>query len=230
MIARTPAPPYYAVIFSSVRTAVENGYNEMSEKMIRLASEQEGFLGMESVRDKLGITISYWKDQESIINWKENPDHSIARSRGRSEWYESFRTRIARVERDYEFLKDSPVLLRSLRPKLNEGTFVFCTLGDVSGLDLCDILFQFREEEGTTVVLRKEQAVGRGMNYSYEASWITMDLHSGLEETGLTALLSGALSEAGISCNIVAAFNHDHLFVSKKDTERAMGIIEKLVF
>lgn len=103
MIAKTPSPPYYAVIFSSVRTEGDNGYSEMSHKMVELASTQEGFLGMESVRDGLGITVSYWRDLDAIKNWRENIEHSIARRKGRSDWYQSFKTRIARVERDYEF-------------------------------------------------------------------------------------------------------------------------------
>ncbi|MBE0650324.1 MAG: antibiotic biosynthesis monooxygenase [Bacteroidales bacterium] len=105
MIANTPDPPYYAVIFTSLRTPGDNGYNEMSGKMLALASQQEGFLGVESARNDLGITVSYWKDMESIRKWKENAEHKIARGKGRSEWYQSFKARIARVERDYEFEK-----------------------------------------------------------------------------------------------------------------------------
>ena len=103
MIAKTPKPPYYAVIFSSIRTDEDNGYNEMGTKMVELASKQEGFLGVESARDKLGITVSYWKDLASIKKWKEDAEHSVARKRGKSDWYQSFTTRIAKVERDYNF-------------------------------------------------------------------------------------------------------------------------------
>jgi heme-degrading monooxygenase HmoA len=106
MIAKTPSPPYYAVIFSSVRTEVDNGYSEMSDKMVGLASAQDGFLGMESARAGLGITVSYWRDLDSIRKWRENIEHSEARIKGRSDWYKSFRTRIAKVERDYGFEKD----------------------------------------------------------------------------------------------------------------------------
>ena len=105
MIAKTPNPPYYAVIFTSLRTENDMGYSAMSEKMIDLAALQDGFLGMESARDELGITVSYWKDLESIKKWRNNLDHSIAREKGRAEWYKSFKTRIALVERDYEFEK-----------------------------------------------------------------------------------------------------------------------------
>lgn len=106
MIAKTLSPPYYAVIFSSIRTPGDNGYNEMSDKMVKLASAQDGFLGVESARDNLGITVSYWRDLESIKNWRENFEHSVARMKGRSEWYKCFKTRIAKVERDYGFEKD----------------------------------------------------------------------------------------------------------------------------
>ena len=105
MIAKTPPPPYYAVIFSSLRTPVDEGYSEMDKTMIELASQQEGFLGIEFAKEKLGITVSYWKDQESIKKWKENAEHKIAQEKGKSEWYQSFKVRIARVERDYEFEK-----------------------------------------------------------------------------------------------------------------------------
>lgn len=106
MIAKTPPPPYYAVIFSSLRTKGNNGYSEMSEKMAELASKQDGFLGVESARESLGITVSYWRDLDSIKRWRENTDHMIARQKGRSDWYQAFKTRIARVERDYEFDRD----------------------------------------------------------------------------------------------------------------------------
>jgi heme-degrading monooxygenase HmoA len=106
LIAKTPQPPYYAVIFTSVRTAGDKGYSEMSDKMIELVARQEGFLGVESAREDIGITVSYWKDLESIKNWKMNAEHKIARDKGRFEWYKSFKTRIAKVERDYEFDKE----------------------------------------------------------------------------------------------------------------------------
>jgi heme-degrading monooxygenase HmoA len=105
MIAKTPRPPYYAVIFTSVRTNSEKGYSQMSDKMIELAAEQEGFLGVESARNELGITVSYWKDLDAIKNWRENAEHSIARELGRLEWYRHFKTRIALVEQDYDFEK-----------------------------------------------------------------------------------------------------------------------------
>jgi len=105
MIAKTPKPPYYAVIFSSVQTDKTSGYSDMADLMVELASQQKGFLGVESARNDLGITVSYWKDLESIKNWKQHSEHKIAQKKGRTDWYKHFKTRIAKVERDYEFEK-----------------------------------------------------------------------------------------------------------------------------
>lgn len=105
MIANTPPPPYYAVIFSSLRTDVEEGYAEMAQRMLDLAAEQPGYLGNERVRDGLGITISYWDSLEAIRRWKMNTDHLLAQKKGRSDWYSAYKTRICKVERDYGFEK-----------------------------------------------------------------------------------------------------------------------------
>ncbi len=101
MIAQTPKPPYYAVIFTSVRTDVDEAYAQMAGKMVQLAAEQPGFLGMESARDGLGITVSYWDSLEAIKNWKNNLEHLEAQKLGHEKWYSSFKTRISKVERDY---------------------------------------------------------------------------------------------------------------------------------
>ena len=106
MIASTPETPYYAVIFTSIKTTHSSDYSEMADLMVTLAQQQDGFLGIESARNELGITVSYWRDLESIKKWKENTKHSIAREKGRKEWYQAFKTRIALVERDYGFEKD----------------------------------------------------------------------------------------------------------------------------
>jgi heme-degrading monooxygenase HmoA len=106
MIADTPKPPYYAVIFSSFRTVIDDNYAEMADKMVELAKLQDGFLGIEFARNELGITVSYWRDLESIKRWKENTDHTIARNKGRKDWYSHYKTRIAKVERDYGFEKE----------------------------------------------------------------------------------------------------------------------------
>jgi heme-degrading monooxygenase HmoA len=103
MIAATPKPPYYAVIFTSIRTDNENGYEEMSIQMVELAKQQPGYLGHESARNEMGITVSYWSDLASIKNWKANTEHLLAQQKGRTEWYAQYKTRICLVERDYEF-------------------------------------------------------------------------------------------------------------------------------
>jgi heme-degrading monooxygenase HmoA len=100
-IAKTPEPPYYAVIFTSLRTAVDDGYGAMATRMLELAAIQPGFLGVESARDGVGITVSYWTDLESIRNWKNNAEHQEAQRLGHQKWYAAFKTRIAKVERDY---------------------------------------------------------------------------------------------------------------------------------
>ena len=101
-IAKTPQPPYYAVIFSSLRSDIDEGYGETAARMVELAAQQPGFLGVESVRENLGITISYWSDLESIRHWKTQADHLQAQKMGRDKWYTEYKTRIALVERDYE--------------------------------------------------------------------------------------------------------------------------------
>ena len=106
MIAKTPKPPYYAVIFSSYRTEEDNGYTEMADKMLDLAVKQKGFLGFESARKEIGITISYWSDLASIKKWKENTEHQIAIKKGKTHWYRHFKIRVAKVERDSEFIKE----------------------------------------------------------------------------------------------------------------------------
>jgi len=104
-ISKTPRPPYYAVIFTSERTEGDNGYSEMAEEMVELASKQPGFLGVESVRDQsgIGITVSYWESLEAIQNWREHVRHRVAQDRGRKEWYKRFATRVCKVERDSFF-------------------------------------------------------------------------------------------------------------------------------
>ena len=110
MIAGTPEAPYYAVIFTSLRTDGDQGYGAMAERMAELAAQQPGYLGAESAREAgangLGITVSYWRDLASIRAWKAHSEHLLAQQTGRSQWYADYRVRIARVEREYS-LDDS---------------------------------------------------------------------------------------------------------------------------
>ena len=103
-LAKTPAPPYYAVIFTSLRTDNDKGYGKMAEKMVELASHQQGFLGIESSSsDGLGITISYWESLEAIQLWKNHSAHQVAQNKGKGQWYKEFALRVCKVERDSFF-------------------------------------------------------------------------------------------------------------------------------
>lgn len=102
MIADTPKPPYYAVIFTSIRTEGDDGYADTSERMVELAQQQPGYLGHESARNETGITVSYWESLEAIRNWKMNTEHVLAQQYGKQKWYSQYKVRICKVERDYE--------------------------------------------------------------------------------------------------------------------------------
>ncbi|PRY87108.1 antibiotic biosynthesis monooxygenase family protein [Mongoliibacter ruber] len=103
MIAKTPAPPYFAVIFTSIRNNDDEDYLETALQMEKLASQSPGYLGHESAREEIGITVSYWENLESIKNWKANLKHQVAQKLGKEKWYSQYKTRICIVERDYSF-------------------------------------------------------------------------------------------------------------------------------
>ena len=119
-------------------------------------------------------------------------------------------------------------LLKTIKPKLNEGRFVFCTVNDLKLIDIKDTVLIFKEGEAITIIVKKEMADKLNLAYSFTSSWITLTVHSSLEAIGLTAAFSKALSENGISCNVVAAFYHDHIFVNEKDADKAMDVLKKL--
>ncbi len=121
--------------------------------------------------------------------------------------------------------KDLNILMKTMKPKQNSGDYVFCVVNDLSIFNADEIVLFFREEEGDTVIIKKELADSLKLEYSFIASWITLTVHSSLDAVGLTAAFSSALSAAGISCNVVAAFFHDHIFVDKKDNEKTMTIL-----
>jgi heme-degrading monooxygenase HmoA len=102
-LATTPAPPYYAVIFTSRRSAVDAGYGAVADRMVELAARQPGFLGVESVRgaDGIGITVSYWSSEQAIAAWRAQAEHRVAQQNGHKQWYGHFEVRVARVERAY---------------------------------------------------------------------------------------------------------------------------------
>ena len=101
LLANTPEPPYYAVIFTSLRTDVDAGYDAMAARMVELAAQQPGYLGIESARAAVGITVSYWANLDAIRAWKANAEHLEAQRRGHAQWYSAFRLRVAKVEREY---------------------------------------------------------------------------------------------------------------------------------
>lgn len=119
-------------------------------------------------------------------------------------------------------------LLKTMRPKLNEGDYVFCTTPSLDGIDPKEIIGLFKEDEGWTVIVNKELADKLNLGYSYIAAWITLTIHSSLEAVGLTAAFATALGNEGISCNVVAAYYHDHIFVAKKDAEKAIEVLTNL--
>lgn len=123
--------------------------------------------------------------------------------------------------------KNLEKLLKTMKPKHNIGDYVFCVVANLDTLNLNDIVLVFKETEGITIVIKKELADSLLLKYSFIASWITLTVHSSLDAVGLTAAFSSALSQEGISCNVVAAYYHDHIFVAKKDTEKTMEILNR---
>ncbi|MHC9538059.1 MAG: antibiotic biosynthesis monooxygenase [Vulcanimicrobiota bacterium] len=95
--------PYYAVIFTSTRTSGDNGYHDMTESMLELAAQQPGFLGVESAREEIGITVSYWQTLEDIADWKQNAEHKVAQAHGKARWYKDYTLRICKVEHENHF-------------------------------------------------------------------------------------------------------------------------------
>ncbi|MDN3549365.1 ACT domain-containing protein [Mucilaginibacter aquaedulcis] len=119
-------------------------------------------------------------------------------------------------------------LLKNMTPVLNPGDYVYCNVSALDNIDTNHILGLFKESEGFTIILKKEIADELNLQYTYIAAWITLTIHSSLEATGLTAAFAAALAQENISCNVVAAYYHDHIFVAKKDAERAMETLRKL--
>jgi hypothetical protein len=119
-------------------------------------------------------------------------------------------------------------LLKNMTPVLNPGDYVYCTVKDISTIDVNEIVASFKENEGITIILKKENADHCKLNYTYIAAWITLTVHSSLSATGLTAAFATALANEGISCNVVAAYYHDHIFVDKRDADKAINTLRNL--
>ena len=119
-------------------------------------------------------------------------------------------------------------LLKGMTPVLNEGDYVFVTVKDLDKIGRNDTICEFKEEEGTTIVIEKNKADTLKLNYTFIASWITLTIHSSLDAVGLTAAFSGALAKNEISCNVIAGYYHDHIFIDKKDAKKAMQTLTAL--
>ena|ERR1043165_493227 len=122
------------------------------------------------------------------------------------------------------------ILLRSMQPKLNPGEYVFCFVVELNKIQINDVVSIMREQEGFTVVVEKKIADQFKLSYSFVSKWITLTVHSSLEAVGLTAAFSSALANKNISCNVIAGYYHDHIFLPVEKADEAMEVLKKLAW
>jgi uncharacterized protein len=119
-------------------------------------------------------------------------------------------------------------LIKGMTPQLNNGKYIFCSVPDTDGIDRKSIICEFREKEGITIVMEKSEADKLHLDYEFTAAWITLMVHSALDAVGLTAKFATELATHNISCNVIAGYYHDHIFVEYNDAQKALKVLEAL--
>lgn len=125
-------------------------------------------------------------------------------------------------------VKELEMLIQNMEPILNKGEYIFATVSDIESIPRSLTICEMKEQEGMTIVISKQDAEQLGLSFDFIASWITLNIHSSLEAVGLTAAFATALAKQDISCNVIAGYYHDHIFVDKKDEAKAMDVLIEL--